>query len=184
MFMRIVGGIYRRRLIDYPKDFDENYETRPTKDRVREAIFSALTNYVEETFVLDLFAGSGALGIEALSRGASFCDFVDASKDAYNTIIKNLQSLKIENAKAYLGDYKKILEILKNNNKKYSLVLLDPPYKKDVYQEVINYLINNDMLIENAIIVLESDHEIDIDIEYKECRKYKYGFIYVNIIKR
>ena len=110
--MRIVGGIYRRRLIDYPKDFDENYETRPTKDRVREAIFSALTNYVEETFVLDLFAGSGALGIEALSRGASFCDFVDASKDAYKTIIKNLQSLKIENAKAYLGDYKKILEIL------------------------------------------------------------------------
>ena len=182
--MRIVGGKYRRRLISYPSDFEQNYETRPTKDRVREAIFSALTNYIEDSYVLDLFAGSGALGIEALSREAKYCDFVDVRKDAFKVISNNLSSLGISNAKVYLSDYKKALDTLKNLNKKYSLVLLDPPYKMDIYQEVIDYLVNNNMLEEDAIIVLESDHELDIQVTAKEIRHYKYGFIHVNIIKR
>lgn len=182
--MRIVGGKYKRRLINYPSDYEKNYETRPTKDRVREAIFSALNNYTEGSCVLDLFAGSGALGIEALSRNALYCDFVDIRKDAFSIINNNLKSLGILNAKVYMLDYKKALEVLKVNKRKYSLVLLDPPYKMDVYQEVINYLVDNDMLTEDAIIVLESDHQLDVKFECKEIRYYKYGFIHVSIIKR
>lgn len=182
--MRIVGGKYKRRLINYPSDYEKNYETRPTKDRVREAIFSALNNYTEDSYVLDLFAGSGALGIEALSRNAIYCDFVDVRKDAFSIINNNLKSLGIVNAKVYMLDYKKALDVLKVNKRKYSLVLLDPPYKMDVYQEVIDYLVNNDMLTEDAIVVLESDHQLDVKIESKEIRYYKYGFIHVSIIKR
>ncbi len=182
--MRIVGGKYKRRLIDYPSDYEKNYETRPTKDRVREAIFSALNNYTEGSYVLDLFAGSGALGMEALSRNASYCDFVDIRKDAFLVINNNLKSLGITNAKVYLFDYKKALDSFKENEKKYSLILLDPPYKMDIYQEVVDYLIDNNMLTEDAVIVTESDHQLDLKIECKEIRYYKYGFIHVSIIKR
>ncbi len=182
--MRIVGGKYKRKLIDYPSDYEKNYETRPTKDRIREAIFSAISNYVEDSYVLDLFAGSGALGIEALSRSAKHCDFVDIRKDAFYVISNNLKSLGITNAKIYLSSYMNALNTLKDNDIKYSLVLLDPPYKMDVYQKVIDFMIGNEMLTKDAIIVLESDHQLDLKIECKEIRSYKYGFIHVNIIKR
>ena len=89
--MRIVGGKYRHRLIVYP---DDATHTRPTKDRVREAIFSAIGD-ISNYNVLDLYAGSGALGIEALSRGASHCVFVDSSLIAIKTIKENVSSLKI-----------------------------------------------------------------------------------------
>ena len=89
--MRIVGGKYRHRLIIYPDDMEH---TRPTKDRIREAIFSALGD-ITNSNALDLYAGSGAMGLEALSRGASKCAFVDVSPIAIKTITGNLDNLKI-----------------------------------------------------------------------------------------
>ena len=96
--MRIVGGKYKRRMIEFPEEQSKNYETRPTKDRIREALFNALGNTMEDEVVLDLFAGSGSLGLEAISRGASKAYFVDARKEAIQAIRHNVTSLDIHNA--------------------------------------------------------------------------------------
>ncbi len=181
--MRIVGGKYKRRIIDYPISNITN-ETRPTKDRIREAIFNALGPLENESCVLDLFAGSGALAIEALSRGAKKAIFVDNSKSAIWTIKKNIAELKIDNAATYFKDYRQFLEEW-NHHEKFSLVFLDPPYKKDIYQEVMDYLESHDLLTARARYVLESDHPLIIEEEkYSEIRRYQYGFIHVTIITR
>ncbi len=183
--MRIVGGKYKRRLIEFPDSKEDQYETRPTKDRIREAIFNALGPLSDEELVLDLFAGSGSLGIEALSRGAQKALFVDARKEAYKTIQKNLLSLHIENALVFQQDYQKFLKSWIAKQERFSLVFLDPPYKMNIYYEVIDFLENNDLLTERACLVLESDHPLEFDDQkYQEIRHYQYGFIHVTIIKR
>lgn len=181
--MRIVGGKYKRRIIEYPISNITN-ETRPTKDRIRESIFNALGSLENEACVLDLFAGSGALAIEALSRGALKAILVDNSRSASETIKKNIANLKIDNAKIYFKDYRQFLEGW-NNHEKFSLVFLDPPYKMDIYQEVMDYLESHDLLTTKARYVLESDHPLILDEgRYSEIRRYQYGFIHVTIITR
>ena len=178
--MRIVGGKYRHRLIIYP---DDATHTRPTKDRVREAIFSAIgdiTNYN----VLDLYAGSGAMGIEALSRGASHCVFVDNSVIAIKTIKENVTNLKIPN-----DEY----EIIKNRDlvaldllkQKFDLIILDPPYEEGQYEMIVDLLKQKDLLSENAIIVMEANRPIILEnIDYKKNKEYHYGEIMVFIYWR
>ena len=178
--MRIVGGKYRHRLIVYP---DDATHTRPTKDRVREAIFSAvgdITNYN----VLDLYAGSGAMGIEALSRGASHCVFVDNSVIAIKTIKENVTNLKIPNEE---------YEIIKNRDlialdllqQKFDLIILDPPYEEGQYELIVDLLKEKDLLSENAIIVMEANRPIILEnIDYKRNKEYHYGEIMVFIYWR
>ena len=178
--MRIVGGKYRHRLIVYP---DDATHTRPTKDRVREAIFSAvgdITNYN----VLDLYAGSGAMGIEALSRGASHCVFVDNSVIAIKTIKENVTNLKIPNEE---------YEIIKNRDlialdllqQKFDLIILDPPYEEGQYEMIVGLLKEKDLLSENAIIVMEANRPIILEnIDYKRNKEYHYGEIMVFIYWR
>ena len=178
--MRIVGGKYRHRLIVYP---DDATHTRPTKDRVREAIFSAvgdITNYN----VLDLYAGSGAMGIEALSRGASHCVFVDNSVIAIKTIKENVTNLKIPNEE---------YEIIKNRDlialdllqQKFDLIILDPPYEEGQYELIVDLLKEKDLLSENAIIVMEANRPIILEnIDYKKNKEYHYGEIMVFIYWR
>ena len=178
--MRIVGGKYRHRLIVYP---DDATHTRPTKDRVREAIFSAIgdiTNYN----VLDLYAGSGAMGIEALSRGASHCVFVDNSVIAIKTIKENVTNLKIPNEE---------YEIIKNRDlvaldllqQKFDLIILDPPYEEGQYEMIVDLLKEKDLLSENAIIVMEANRPIILEnIDYKKNKEYHYGEIMVFIYWR
>lgn len=182
--MRIVSGKYKRRQILFPAEKkNQPYETRPTKDRVREALFSALGNNCEGEKVLDLFAGSGALGIEALSHDASFADFVDIRSEAIQCIKENLRSLQIQNAKVWKGNYDDILLKMKENKKTFSLVFLDPPYHMDVYHEIIQKMEDLSLLEKEHTFVLESDHEISWKNE-SEIRRYHYGFIHVTIIKR
>ena len=178
--MRIVGGKYRHRLIVYP---DDATHTRPTKDRVREAIFSAvgdITNYN----VLDLYAGSGAMGIEALSRGALHCVFVDNSVIAIKTIKENVTNLKIPNEE---------YEIIKNRDlialdllqQKFDLIILDPPYEEGQYEMIVGLLKEKDLLSENAIIVMEANRPIILEnIDYKKNKEYHYGEIMVFIYWR
>ncbi len=176
--LRIIAGKYRHMLIDSPNTI----LTRPTEDKVREAIMSALNYQIENSVVLDLFSGSGALGIEALSRGAKKAYFVDNGSLAIKTIKKNLEKLKIENAEIFHYDYKKALEYFKNEKIKFDLIFLDPPYKlKEVYPYVRKYLLENDLLNKNAILIEESD--IKLEEEYGESRYYKYGKVYVKITK-
>ena len=178
--MRIVGGKYRHRIIIYP---DDATHTRPTKDRVREAIFSAIGD-ISNARVLDLYAGSGAMGIEALSRGASHCTFVDISPIAIKTIKENLNNLKIDNNEYEVIKNKDInaIESFKN---KFDLIILDPPYEEGQYELIVNLLKEKDLISEHAIIVMEANRSIKLEnIDYIKNKEYHYGEINVFIYWR
>ena len=179
--MRIVGGKYRHRLISYP---DDAKHIRPTKDRIREAIFSALGD-IEGYVGLDLYSGSGAMGIEGLSRGCSFMTFVDINKIAIDTTKKNLGSLGIKEAEVLYTDDESAIKSFINNKKRFDIVFLDPPYKLGQYEKILSLFKENELLTERAIIVIESDHDIAIDDNYfSKRRDYKYGEIKVIILWR
>ena len=179
--MRIVGGIYRHRLITYP---DDAKHIRPTKDRIREAIFSALGD-INGYRGLDLYSGSGAMGIEALSRGCSFVSFVDINKIAIKTTTDNLNSLQIKNAEVLFMKDEEAINLFAKRKDQFDIVFLDPPYKEGQYEHIINLLLNNDLLSNRAIIVTECDHDIVVDSSlYNNKRDYKYGEIQVSILRR
>ena len=181
--MRIVGGKYRHRTIIYP---DDATHTRPTKDRVREAIFSALGD-ISGARVLDLYAGSGAMGIEALSRGAGHCTFVDISLIAIKVIKDNINNLKISDDEYEIIKNRDInaLDYLKQKGNKFDLIILDPPYEEGQYEEIVAKLNNDGLLSENAIIVMEANRPIKLEnIDYQKNKEYHYGEIMVFIFWR
>ena len=181
--MRVIGGKYRHRLLSWPEDVKH---IRPTKDRIREAIFNAL-NDIEGLKSLDLYSGSGSMGIESLSRGCSFCTFVDINKIALKTTGDNLKSLNINKNEYEIIPMEdmKALESFKQKGQFFDLIFLDPPYKEGKYEEVISYILNNSLISEKGIIVVESDHEVNFDSEaFKQIRKYTYGEIKVWILWR
>jgi len=125
--MRIISGRFKgTTLFSLSGD-----NTRPTLDRVKESLFNILGNAFYDTFVLDLFAGSGALGLEAVSRGANFCDFVDINVDAINIINKNIEKCHVkEVTKVHKSDFNAIIK--KFPDDRFDLVFLDPPYGKNI----------------------------------------------------
>ena len=181
--MRIVGGKYRHRLISFP---DDMAHTRPTKDRIREAVFSAIGD-ISGARVLDLYAGSGAMGIEALSRGASHATFVDVSSLAVKTVKDNLNSLKVDDSEYEILKTTDLIAIdtFKNRNTKFDVVILDPPYEKGEYEKIVDLLQSNNLLSDNAIIVMESNRPIVLEnIDYRKNKEYHYGEIMVFIYWR
>lgn len=179
--MRVIGGKYRHRLLARPKD---TKHIRPTKDRVREAIFSALGD-ISGYFCLDLYSGSGAMGIEALSRGAQHVNFVDINQIAIKTTISNIKSLNINNNVYEIVGLDDInaLKRFHNTHQMFNLVFLDPPYKEGKYQEIINLLFELNLLNEKAIIVVEADHTFSVNkSQFKKIKEYKHGDIYVTIL--
>ena len=181
--MRIVGGKYRHRLISFP---DDMAHTRPTKDRIREAVFSALGD-INGYRVLDLYAGSGAMGIEALSRGAKHATFVDVSALAIKTIKDNITSLKIDPSEYEIIKNKDLgaIESFKQNNRQFDLVILDPPYEFGEYEKIVELLYNNSLLSDNAIIVMEANRQITLEnVDYQKNKEYHYGEITVYIYWR
>ena len=182
MSMRIVGGKYRHRLIEYPNDAAH---IRPTKDRIREAIYNALGD-ISDSVVLDLYAGSGAMGIEALSRGASKCYFVDKNYIAINTIKNNLSSLDIKDeAEVIKNTDKEAIKSFIYNNICFDIVILDPPYAEGEYQNIIDLLLENNLIKQHGIIVCESNYSLSLkEIESVKDKEYSYGEIKVRIIWR
>ena len=181
--MRIVGGKYRHRLISFP---DDMAHTRPTKDRIREAVFSALGD-ISGYRVLDLYAGSGAMGIEALSRGASHTTFVDVSALAIKTIKDNITSLKVDPSEYEIIKNKDLIaiETFKQRNIKFDLVILDPPYELGEYEKIVELLSTNSLLSDHAIIVMEANRPITLEnIDYQKNKEYHYGEITVFIYWR
>ena len=181
--MRIVAGKYRHRNIIYP---DDATHTRPTKDRVREAIFSAVGD-INGARVLDLYAGSGAMGIEALSRGASHATFVDISPIAIKTVKANLDNLKVSSVEYEIIKNKDInaLDYLKQKGNKFDLIILDPPYEEGQYELIIERMKELDLISENAILVLEANRVVKLEnIEYQRNKEYHYGEIMVFIYWR
>lgn len=181
--MRIVGGIYRHRIIIWP---DDVAHIRPTKDRVREAIFNALGD-ISNLTVLDLYAGSGAMGLEALSRGAKKAYFVDKNNIAINTVRTNIKSLGIKDEAIVIKaeDKNALLSFINNNNIKFDLIILDPPYAEGEYQEIIDYILNNDLSNEHSIFVCESNYSLKLkEMKCIKDKEYSYGEIKVRIIWR
>lgn len=180
--MRIIGGKYRSRVL--AEFAGEN--VRPTSDRAREALFNILALKMYGARVLDLFAGSGALGIESLSRGAKEVIFNDFSKDSIAIVKKNLTTLKIavngEEAKVTQGDYLACLEMVRGQ---FNLIFIDPPYRMEYGEKALKKIAERGLLSEDGIAVYERDIPFEGEIEGLE--KYderKYGKAYLSFFRR
>ena len=156
--MRIISGLYGGRVLN-PKIPDG---IRPTTDIVRESLFNTLTNLmdIENTEILDLFAGTDALGIEALSRGASFATFVDNSTKSLSLLKSNLTLLRIpqEQTEIIKSD---VLNFLKKTTKKYDIIFADPPYNENSFYETLDLICINDILNKNGVILFETANKIN-----------------------
>lgn len=175
--IRITGGNNRSRKLETP----DVVTTKPTMDKVRAAVFNILNENIKGKKVLDLFAGSGSYGFEALSRGAAFATFVDNNKDAINSIKKNASILKEENISIINSD---IASFLESTNDKFDIVFMDPPYKLDIYEKMVELLEKNELLQPFSIIVLESDKELNItETDYRKIKTYKYGLARIYVLR-
>ena len=154
--MRVITGIARGRKLIEPEGMD----IRPTTDNVKESIFNIIQFDIEGRKVLDLFAGTGQLGIEALSRGAESCVFVDQSKAAVKLVKDNLKKTQLENARVVQGDSISFLA----GREKFDLVFIDPPYAMECSADAAERLADAGILANGAIVVLESGEE-EIDLE-------------------
>lgn len=149
--MRIIGGEYRSRFLITPR----GNETRPTLDATKESLFNILQGKLEDVTVLDLFAGSGALGLEALSRGAKCAVFCDNSKEAAKALRRNIESLGLENKTEFLlRDWSAALDHLAQDKKKFHIIFLDPPYMA-AYEPVIKKIERINLLDSDGLIILE-----------------------------
>lgn len=151
--------------------------TRPTLDRVKESIFNIIQNEIKESVFLDLFSGSGAIALEAASRGAQKVVACDESKKAINIINKNIQKTHLQEIiDVYNSDYSICLKKLKKI--KFDFVYLDPPYKTDYIEKSIRQILEYDLINENSKIIIETDDEkilteiLRLDIEIIDKRKY------------
>ena len=170
--MRVVTGKARGVLLKTP----EGMQTRPTADRVKEAMFSIVNFDIPGASVLDLFAGTGQLGIEALSRGAKSAVFVDAREDACKIVRENLRRTKMENqAKTVRSDY---LEYLKRCREKFDIILLDPPYAEVFLETALKTIAEIDILQSGGIIIAERPlgKELPCTFDgFTRSKDYKYG---------
>ena len=176
--LRISGGKYRSRNIETPSSL-----TVPTKNRVREAMMSIVGSYIPGARVLDLFAGSGALGIETLSRGAKEATFVDSSLEACRVIRANLDALHETHGTIFNMEYPRALNKF---TEPFDLVFLDPPYAdKEAYGKAIDILLEKGLLSPRAAIVLEYEGELAVNHDaFSSRRDYTYGKTKVILLQR
>ena len=180
MSMRVIAGYLRHRHLEYPEN---NKNIRPTKDRIREAFFSSLGDISGLTF-LDLFAGSGSMGIEAISRGAKETIFVDNSKESLSYVNKNIKNLDIKNAEVLYLDALLALEKFKNEGKKFDIIYIDPPYESGIYEDILSYIYSNNILRAGAIVAFEANKEIKTNhLWYTKIKEYHYGKITVTVMR-
>lgn len=183
--MKVISGILKgRNVLGYDID-----GTRPTMDRVKESLFSTIQSYIKNSIVLDLFAGSGNYGIEAYSNGASTIYLNDCNKKCIDVIKKNLINFDcLSNFNILCMDYMKCLNYLKEKNIKFDLVFLDPPYKMDVCEKIINFLNDNQLLNNDALVICEVTNNNLLDnygnVSLIKNKKYgeKYVLIYKNVL--
>ncbi len=177
MEVRVVGGEAGGRKIKAPP----GDQTRPTSDAVREAVFNAIASRMdlEDARVLDLFAGSGALGIEALSRGAKEVTFVDRARAAVSTIEANLQVTGLEGGKVIATVVEGWLARLRPRQQ-WDLVIADPPYAFDGWADLLGGL--SDHIAEDGIVVLESGSELELPKGWRSVRSKRYGTTVVTLV--
>lgn len=184
--MRVISGKSRgKKLVSLEGD-----NTRPTLDRVKEALFNKIQFNIQDALVLDLFAGSGALGIEALSRGAKEVVFCDKVPEAIKIIKQNVTNTNnLDKSIIINKEHNKVLEKLSNQKKKFDIVFLDPPYKTNLAIESLQKIIMSNLLTEDGIIIIETD---DINKEKEILKieeveifdKRKYGSVWLIFIRK
>ena len=179
--MRVITGSARgKRLKELP-----GLDTRPTTDRVKEGLFNAIQFDIEGRRVLDLFAGTGQLGIECLSRGAAFCDFVDSAPAAMKIVRANVDACGLTDRAAF--HQKDFSAFLAGCPGKYGLVFLDPPYASGDLERALEQIAKIDIVTGNGIIVCESpaDHLLpELPAPYEKGRDYRYGKIKLTLYRR
>ena len=179
--MRVISGRARGVNLKTP----EGLQTRPTADRVKEAVFSILQFDLPGTKVLDLFGGTGQLGIEAISRGANCAVFVDSSEKACALIKENLRRCKMENDGSVVRcDY---LEFLGRNRENFDIILLDPPYAEVFLENAIKKISEIDILKSGGIIVAERPVEKPLDVilpGFSRSKDYKYGKTIITVYRK
>ncbi len=176
--LRIIGGKFRSRILLQPS----LTMTRPTKDRVREAIFSAISTNVMDAMVLDLFAGSGAYGLEALSRGAKFAYLNDNHPEVIRIIEANVSSLKIDQFKITQLDAFDFLQLASVNNLQFDIVFIDPPYAFNHQKNLIDILFKCNLLRPGSIVVYENESKLhEFNEDKLVVKTYNYGRTFVHI---
>jgi 16S rRNA (guanine966-N2)-methyltransferase len=174
--MRVVAGTHGGRRLQAPR----GRETRPTSDRVRESLFAVLGDRVAGARVLDLFAGSGALGIEALSRGAAEATFVDSSPAAVRAVRANLEALGID-AEVVRADARAALRTARAAARQYDLVFLDPPYRRAEALGARLPELLPPVLAAGALVVTESDRRTPLELPIRAIDERRYGDTLIRI---
>ena len=179
--MRVISGSAKGVTLKTP----DGMQTRPTADRVKEALFSIIQFEIPGASVLDLFAGTGQLGIEALSRGAKNAVFVDAADKACRLVQENLQKTKLmESSEVVRSDY---LAYLNSCRKKFNIILLDPPYAEIFLENALKLITKIDILQNGGIIVTERPVGKELNVEFpgfSRSKDYKYGSTLLTIFRK
>ena len=181
--MTVISDILKGRNI---KGYDIE-GTRPTMDRVKESIFSTIQNEIKDSIVLDLFCGSGNLGIEAISNGCKLCYFIDNNTKAINIVNENINNFNIKDKSKVLNfDYKKSIKYFSERTIKFDVILADPPYDYHIIEKILTLIDKYDILNDNGIVVVEFEKE-KLDNSYGKLnliKDKKYGWRYVYIYKK
>jgi 16S rRNA (guanine(966)-N(2))-methyltransferase RsmD len=182
--MRVIAGDLKSRVIKTPK----GEKVRPTSDRVRESVFSVVGECVVDSCALDLFAGAGSLGIEAISRGASHVTFVESSPDVAKVLEYNTSQLKIEDrATVREGDVFKVLKGLSTRRARFGIVFMDPPYSKDLAHKGMEALSSSAVVADGGLVVVQHGKRDPLDEDYGELvlvRVLEFGETRVSIYRR
>ena len=180
--MRVIAGSARRLRLVTP----EGNDTRPTQDRIKETLFNMIQNQVPGAVFVDLFAGSGGIGIEALSRGASKAYFVENATNAYKCIMQNLKTTHFEEDAVVLKQ-DVVLALRSVKESEVDIIFIDPPYHGELYERTLSQLSQMSYVTENTMIIVESDKDYDFSFagdygfevrKEKEYKSNKHVFLY------
>lgn len=168
--MRVIAGDFKGTRIKSVA----GRHTRPTSNKIKEAVFQMIGPFFDGGNCLDLFAGSGALGIEALSRGMDYAVFIDKNRQAIKTIDTNIKTLNLElQTKIMKNDSTRVFQTLKSNKSHFDLILIDPPYQLVNYNEIIEQIMAFGLLNKDGLIVCEYDPTIEIKYAHKKLKIIK-----------
>ena len=178
--MRVISGSARGKKLECPEGID----IRPTLDRVKESVFNMIAFDIAGATVLDLFSGSGALGIEALSRGASHCVFVDKSSQSIDATQKNIEATRFGDASSVINTDS--IDFIKKTDKTFDIIFIDPPYESELYESSLRAIKDSGILSDDGFIVLEYDINITPIFEttgFEIVKDRKYGRVKILIMK-
>lgn len=181
--MKVISGFLKgRNILGY-----KIIGTRPTMDRVKESLFAIIQNDIKDSICLDLFAGSGNLGIEAISNGAKYVYFIDNNKKSIKTIKENIDNFNIGDMCSVINtDYMQFLNYLKNNDNKLDLIFIDPPYKDNIINEILNFISKNNIINDGGQVICEyvNDNLCECYNDLELIKKRKYSDKYISIYKK